>query len=255
MNEPTHWSSFLRGGNARLHFVLLTLAVGWAGQNVLARYVESVRAEQVAELRKPLAEFPQTLAGWTGHASEPKEGIIDALRPDDWLQRLYVHPSGQQVVLWINFSKSSDDQYHYPTVCMTGSGWVEEEAQRRQVPLAEGAGPTVAAGPTDGSAPRPAAAGEALRLCFSKPQRTEYVYYWYYLIGESPIDRAMRGFSRYARAFLRGRNNASVTLEIFSQSANPDPERIDAFLHAVAAELEGFMPEGTLVASQLGSNY
>ena len=68
---------------------------------------------------------------------------------------------------------------------------------------------------------------------------------WYYLIGEDPIDKQMRAASRYARVFLRGRQNPSLTVEVFSQSPSPDSALLDAFAKLVAAELDKWTPPGT----------
>jgi hypothetical protein len=94
-----------------------------------------------------------------------------------------------------------------------------------------------------------------LRMRFAKEdRRRQYVHYWYYLIGESPIDRAMREMSQSTRLFLRGRSNGSVTVEVFSQSESPDADLIDGFAAGVARELDGFLPGQTRAECALGAN-
>ena len=63
----------------------------------------------------------------------------------------------------------------------------------------------------------------------------------------------MRGRSDWARAFIRGRKNASMTVEVFSQSSAPDPELLDDFVQRATQELDGFVPRGTVGCCDLGA--
>ena len=67
-------------------------------------------------------------------------------------------------------------------------------------------------------------------------------------------DRALRRLSERSRIFLRGRSNASATVEIFSQSRSPDARILDAFARDVARELDDFLPPESVPQSRLGAN-
>lgn len=232
-------SALIAQVRVRLLVALSLLALGAGGQMVLGRQIESIRGKRAVDLRRPLAEFPERIGYWIGTDLPPDPKLIAKIKIDGYLQRVYVHPSGERVVLWMSYSRRSSDQYHYPTVCMSANGWNEDEAARQELPVQADAA---------GNLP-------VMRLLFNKEQRRQYVYYWYYLIGEDAIDRMMRHSSRAARAFLRGRRNASLTVEIFSQSMHPDRDLLDDFTRSTVTLLEGWMPEGSEAACDLGANY
>lgn len=221
----------------RLVAALAILLIGVGGQFVLARQVARLRSPASECLARPLAEFPDRIGPWVGADLAINPKIVSDIKIDDYLQRVYTDPSGERLVLWMSFSTRSTDQYHYPTVCMQGAGWREDESQRARL-----------------AADSPGAA-TMHRLWFAKPERAQLVYYWYYLIGEDGVDRWMRQFSQASRAFLRGRRNASLTVEVFSQSQPPDAALLDEFARQVAERLREVVPEGSEMACELGANY
>jgi EpsI family protein len=227
----------------------LAVAVGLfaactVGKSVLASKVSAIRAKEAPTIDRKLADFPRTLGKWVGNDVPADAQMLKDIKSDDYMNRAYTHPSGERVVLWFNYSARSLDQYHYPIVCMRGAGWQEDESQRSIVPFAG-----VSSAKPD--APRPA----NCRMFFNRNQEKTYVLYWYYLIGEDPIDKQMRVASRYARVFLRGRQNPSLTVEVFSQSPNPDPVKLEEFATLVAAELDKWTPPGTETCCELGATY
>lgn len=223
--------------NARLLVVVLVLLAGLGSKSLLARRLDARDDAAQAALTKPLAQLPYRIGDWVGRDEPPAPEVLEMMKLDDYLQRAYRHPSGQHAVLWVGFSKTSRDQYHYPTVCMTGRGWTEDESERAVQPSGAAAG------------------GSRVRFRFHREDRgRQYVYYWYYLLGESAVDRALRRLSERARIFLRGRSNASATVEIFSQSPSPNVEALDEFARNVARELHGFLPPDAAPQARLGAN-
>jgi EpsI family protein len=225
----------------RALFAAGLLLIGLTGEKLCRRLEAEVRGERTVELARSLTEFPRQMGLWAGRDLPVDPKIHQVIGGDAYLQRLYVHPSGQQCVLWMSFSKQSKDQYHFPTVCMTGSGWAEEEAARDQLLVK----PREADCVVD--------AYSIYRMLFQKQGNRQLVYYWYYLIGEDAVDRFMRGQSDWARAFIRGRKNASVTVEVFSRSSTPDPRLLDDLVRQVAEELDRFVPKGTQGCCDLGA--
>lgn len=223
----------------RLSLAVAILFVGLCGRTAVARQFDEDNANPL--LARPLSDFPKQFGAWRGTDEAPRKEVLDMMKLDDYLQRVYRHPSGQEVVLWISFSKTSRDQYHYPTVCMEGSGWTEAESERHSLDVA-----------IPGKSGREV---QPLRLRFVKADRAQqYVYYWYYLIGERDIDRAMRHLSQMTRLFLRGRANASATVEIFTQSSAVDVELVDDLARRIAVELDHWVPEDAWSQSLLGAN-
>lgn len=249
-------TSAYRWVRRRLILALVLLAAGTGGQMVLGRHVEKWREVENEQLQKPLAQFPDRLGHWVGTELAVDPGMIKGIKIDDYLQRVYVHPSGERLVLWMSYSGRSLDQYHYPTVCMQGSGWVEDEVRRAclSCPSSEAANQETieldasSTSVSDSRVP-------VTRMLFNRRQSRQYVYYWYYLIGEDQIDQVMRRFTQVSRVFLRGRRNASLTVEVFSQSAHPDPKLLDEFVKLATVHIDEWMPPGTLAACDLGANY
>jgi len=252
------------GFRLRLGIAIALFAAGAAGKSVLAAKVSVIRAKETPTIERKLAEFPKTLGGWVGSDVPADAKMLADIKSDDHLNRVYTHSSGERVVLWFNYSGRSLDQYHYPIVCMRGAGWQEDESQRAMRPFLISKLPILNGWKEEGSQVRPlkettanASAASPLycSMFFTRNQEKEYVLYWYYLIGEDPIDRQMRAASKYARVFLRGRQNPSLTVEVFSQSASPDPARLEEFAKLVAAELEKWTPQGTETCCELGATY
>ena len=232
------------GFRTRLAIAVGLFAACTAGKSVLAARVSSLRAKETPTIDRKLEAFPRTLGSWVGTDVPADAQMLKDIKSDDHINRAYVHPSGERVVLWCNYSSRSLDQYHYPSVCMKGAGWDEDESQRT-VQSFKGLKPT-----------KPDAADPAYcSMYFSRNQEKAFVLYWYYLIGEDPVDKQMRVASRYARVFLRGRQNPSLTVEVFSQSSNPDPAKLEEFAKLVATELDQWTPPGTETCCELGATY
>jgi hypothetical protein len=146
----------------------------------------------------------------------------------------------------MNYSVRSADQYHYPTVCMTGAGWEESEGRRELRRMADSLPDDRRSGAQD---------FPYVRLVFNRRGDVKHVYYWYYLLGEDPVDRTMRSMTTYARVFLRGRRSGSMTIEVFSQNEKPSEALLDEFTRDVARELKSFLPVGTDADCSLGACY
>lgn len=229
MSTPSRWM-----------ILLGFLLVARIGQSWIGGAVESIDEGRPKGLTRPLSSFPLKIDQWVGEDETPRAEVIAVMKDDEYLQRVYRHPTGIEVVLFLCHSHSSRDAYHYPTVCMTGRGWTEEESERT----------TIDSDPTGQRVPAPKT---RFRFINERKDR-QWVYYWYYLIGESPIDEAMRRLSQSSRLFLRGRTNAGLTVELFSGQAHGEVEQIDRFARRVAEELEPLLPEKTRGECELGAN-
>jgi EpsI family protein len=239
---------------------ILLLLVARVGQSWIGQVVESIDQGRPKQLLRPLTDFPRQFDQWTSEDQTPRPEVVAAMKDDQFLQRVYRHPSGAEVTLFLCHSTSSRDAYHYPTVCMTGRGWTEEESQRATL---------------DAEAADPSKRIPKTRFRFiNEREDRQLVYYWYYLIGESQIDQAMRELSQSSRLFLRGRTNAGLTVELFSGSTSPvgpqagsttpvgpnsdsinrQLDLIDQFARQVAEHLAPMLPAHTRAECELGAN-
>jgi hypothetical protein len=234
----------------RLLVGLSLCLIGATGKWVVGAQIATLRASETARLERKLSEFPLQIGPWTGVDIPPDERLqktIADIKATDFLNRIYTHPSGERLSLWFNYSDRSLDQYHYPTVCLVGAGWSEDESQRKTFAVEC---PSTSQAMDDSVKRTP-----IVHFYFSRGPEQQVVHYWYYLIGEDPVDRSMRKLSTYARVFLRGRQNPSLTVELFSQSAAPNMALLDDFAGLVAKELAGWMPMGTQASAELGATY
>lgn len=221
----------------RWALVALLLGLGYSAEALIEKRIGAATSSPSAALTRPLAEFPETIGSWTGADLPIDDRIKKVIGGDDYLQREYRHPTGERCVLWMSYSCRSKDQYHFPTICMAGGGWIEQEADRHPFHVVLGA---------DRLAP-------LYRMLFTKPQETEFVYYWYYLMGEDELDRLMRRMSGWARSLIRGRRNGSLTVEVFSRSSQPSARLLDEFASEVARALESHLPNDSVPCRDLGS--
>jgi EpsI family protein len=123
------------------------------------------RRESVPPMR-PLSEFPQRIGNW-GMAQEStiEKEVLDVLRADDTLIRLYVRQDSREVAsLFVAFFKSqrSGQAPHSPKNCLPGSGWVPSTSEILSVPVQGYARPI-----------------EVNRYIVAKGDEKSVVLYWY----------------------------------------------------------------------------
>jgi EpsI family protein len=89
-------------------------------------------AENVPD-SKPLNLLPRNINGWvTVSESQPEKEILELLRADDTLTRIYRNDQGASASLFLAFFKSqrAGASPHSPKVCLPGSGWLPERSDR-----------------------------------------------------------------------------------------------------------------------------
>jgi EpsI family protein len=110
--------SFLNNNYARLVALLLVVQGGLF-------YAVAMRPEKVPPVG-PLAEFPRTIENWQLYReSQIEPEVLDILKADDTLSRLYVNNKGQGAYLFIAFFKTQREGQapHSPKNCLPGSGY------------------------------------------------------------------------------------------------------------------------------------
>ena len=90
-----------------------------------AYYALAFRDEKVPAIL-PLATFPEQLGNWRMVKDIPVEQeVLDLLRADDTLNRVYVDPARGVTYLWVAYFKTQryGQSPHSPKNCLPGSGW------------------------------------------------------------------------------------------------------------------------------------
>jgi EpsI family protein len=110
--------NFLRSKFARVLSLVLVL-------QAVVLYAAISRAEHVPVVA-PLAQFPRTLGEWRTVQDVPIESeVLDVLKADDTLDRIYISPAGVEASLFIAFFKTQREGQspHSPKNCLPGNGW------------------------------------------------------------------------------------------------------------------------------------
>ncbi|PIE32596.1 EpsI family protein [candidate division KSB3 bacterium] len=77
-------------------------------------------------LQKDILEFPEQFGSWQGGGSRTLDDkVMDILRVDNYLDRVYYDEQGRWISLYIGYFQDQKDgeTIHSPRNCMPGSGW------------------------------------------------------------------------------------------------------------------------------------
>ena len=89
-------------------------------------YLLAARTPAMGPAARPLAAVPIDLRDWRGADQPPfDEETLRILGADDYLNRIYVHPSGLATSLYVAFyaSQRTGESIHSPLHCLPGNGW------------------------------------------------------------------------------------------------------------------------------------
>ncbi len=212
----------------------LVLAAAMGGAAALAVVAKPTR--RLADERPPVkleSVFPARFGDWQ---TAPVAGAL--VRPadeagrfygiyDQVLERIYVHPSGERMMLSVAYGteQSVGLQVHRPEVCYPGSGFVITRLQRLDLP--------VAGRPLPGS-----------RLLATHSSRSEPITYWT-VLGDV-VENDSRAFRwRQLKFGLQGQILDGMLVRI--SSFDTDPERAWTRQAAFASELVSAVPEALRV--------
>jgi EpsI family protein len=98
--------------------VLLFVAVGALSWSLQLRAPLAVDAE-------PLVALPRSVDGWRAMDVPLEAGVESMLRADANVQRVYEHPSGEKVSLYVGYygTDRGGRPEHTPEVCYRSQGW------------------------------------------------------------------------------------------------------------------------------------
>jgi len=101
----------------------------------------AVSAKEVIPHIAPWSDFPAWVGDWRALNDTPMDdAVIAELRPDDYLNRNYVSPSGRVLNLFVGYFSSRRDGRapHSPEWCLPGAGWKSLSTRVVEIELAGG---------------------------------------------------------------------------------------------------------------------
>ena len=130
MDESRGMFRFLKSTPARVLTALLLLQ--------MVGFVAVSRREAVP-LTLPLSELPSQLGVWTlAQDSQVEPEVMEVLKADDVLSRIYADPAGRRgVSLFVAYFKSqrTGQTAHSPKNCLPGAGWTPSESDVIAIPI------------------------------------------------------------------------------------------------------------------------
>ena len=83
-------------------------------------------AEERVPLRRPLADMPVAMGGWTAVRDERFDAeTVAVLRADDYVSRTYVRPPADEADVYVGYyeTQRQGDTVHSPMNCLPAAGW------------------------------------------------------------------------------------------------------------------------------------
>jgi hypothetical protein len=214
---------------SRCVMTIVLLGLGLAAQSALWWHLRAAGPLPDVSLERPLAEvMPVEIGPWSGVDAE----ISDlALYGDDHLKRVYTHQeTGQQLVLWMAYSKDGKDRGHHPEICTQvagmsevrgGAGEVACQAERHATPIQQ--------------------------FLYGRGSESHWIYYWHYTLKPPP----QAGTDQFQRLYQRmQRRYSSLTLEVFARNLGPESrEGAVEFVALVDEALQTDLPKEAIRGS------
>ena len=188
----------------------------------------TIRGDEVAVAREPLATLPLVIGGWEGHAAAPlADDVLAQLGVDDYVNRTYVKSGATPIGLYIGYyaSQRQGDTIHSPQNCLPGAGWHPISSAIREIQ----------------------AGGRALRVneyVIEKGVSRQVVLYWYQGRGRVVANEyTNKAFLMLDAATLHRTNGGLVrVLAPISASAGDTMREAAAFASALFPLLDSHLP-------------
>lgn len=212
------------GWNPRVSFYIAAAMVVAIGLYVnLFLKVDSVPP------RKPFAEFPRSIGGWTAVRDYDfdKETMAN-LRVDDFLFRSYTNGE-RQIQLYIGYYRTQREgaQIHSPKHCLPGSGWFQiSEATRNFSP------------PGNPSF-------ELVEAVYQKERDKTMFLYWYDMHGRKITNEYLMKLAMIWHSIRDNRSDAAfIRLSLPDTGDNTEKTRRlgEEFLAQAVPQIESFLP-------------
>jgi EpsI family protein len=109
-----------------------------------AVFIGRASTSEPVAARESLATFPMDIAEWSGQSADRfDQRVLAVLGVDEYVNRVYVAPTGLQVGLYVGYytSQREGDTIHSPLNCLPGAGWQPVKQERVTLPVATGIDP------------------------------------------------------------------------------------------------------------------
>ncbi len=184
---------------------------------ITAFFVYRAPHGQSTPLKQDLLKFPDHIGSWKGDENrslDPK--VLDILRVDHYLDRIYRDDSGLWISLYIGYFEDQKDgqTVHSPRNCMPGAGWNFLDTQ--QVTLqATGDKPLTI---------------HALRAILVSGEERLLTYYWYQSRGRFETSEYWQKINLVTDAIRYNRTDGSLVRVLAPIPPKGDFEHVDALL-------------------------
>jgi EpsI family protein len=214
----------MRDRRLRSHLVIAVALL--TGATVLLNLSSRRKA---VPLHHPLRTVPLTIGGWRGVDSPLPPRIVEASGVDDYLNRLYTGPLGQEVSIYIGYYKSqrTGDLIHSPRNCLPASGWEAVRTVRLTVAL---------------PAANPIVVNE---FVIARGLQQDLILYWYQERGRVIPGEYLAKFWMVADALTRNRTDGALVRIGSPILTGAGAARLQAvgFLKAIYPRVEEIVPK------------
>lgn len=206
---------------------VVLLGAALAAQSGLWWHVTAAGPLPEVALERALNEtLPLELGDWQGQDVEISD---TSLYGDDHLKRVYVHrPTGQQVTLWIAYSKDGKDRGHHPEICLAVLGQSEDKSAQGAIEV-------------------PGHAAPIQQFRYGRPGQSQWIYYWHYTLKAEKgpeTTELQRIYQRSQRRF------SSITLEVFAPHVHPTTRDLAVeFVTLVDTTFQNHLPKTAIRGS------
>jgi EpsI family protein len=182
-------------------------------------------------IRRPLAGFPATLAGWKGSEESILEpDVRDVLKLSDYVMRRYQDLAENDLWLFVGYwgRQRRGAQPHSPKNCLPGHGWEPLEALQMTIPL-----------------PKPFAPITVNRYVVQKSVERQVVFYWYQTRGEVIATEFAARLETAKNSILRRRTDGALVRvsTLVSGSVPETSARLVEYIQAMYPTLGDFLPD------------
>jgi len=211
-----------------LSWLVPVLVAGIAASSL---YVQG-RENTIPE-RRVFAEFPLSIAGWTGTTGKIEENILASLKTEDQLMADYKNADNSLINLWLAYyaDQAAGSAAHSPRACIPGGGWLIKDLSVRPIESIQVNGKPL----------------EVNRLLIKKGDYTQIVYYWFQQRGRDITNEWLVKWYLFWDAMTRNRTDGALVRLSALVSPGEDvadaDKRLTGFANAVFPYLSDYIPD------------
>jgi exosortase D (VPLPA-CTERM-specific) len=197
-----------------------------------AAAAQGVQFRERIPIKRPFAQFPETVQGWTGQHQSMESKFVEALDFSDYVIIDYHDGTGKSVNFYTAYyeTQRKGESIHSPSTCLPGSGWVFQESGDTAIRLADGRDILVN------------------RAFMQKGPVKELTYYWFPQRGRIITSAWELKFFVFWDALTRQRTDGALVrliTPVYENERVADAEaRLQGFVRAIVPVLDEFIPGG-----------